>query len=294
MVHHQKPYTKVELPNHPWLADQPLRMKSTTATRFHLIQGGKLRINWQNRVLKADSSSILVMPPGMSFRAQCLSPQVDRITLHLRPGAWAPAHQADADAIGLLQGIRDIANEYGPLLPCRRTTRERLDALFHDMVRLWNRPDLRHHRVSLKALAMQVLAVLDEDERLHKLSLGTASAASKQAAERIEPALHHLEQKDYIIQEHLSVGDMARLCGYRSSQFHALFVTATGSTPQQYLTERRIALACNLLRQGRESVLQIAFQCGFNSQSRFYHAFNTIMGVSPAKWRRQQNNTLGP
>ena len=63
------------------------------------------------------------------------------------------------------------------------------------MLRLWNRPDLRHHRVSLKAHAMQVLAVLDEDKGLNKLSLGTASAASKQAAERIEPALHHLEQK---------------------------------------------------------------------------------------------------
>ena len=52
MPQRHKRYTKVELPNDPWLADQPMRMKSTTATRFHLIQGGKLRINWQNLVIK--------------------------------------------------------------------------------------------------------------------------------------------------------------------------------------------------------------------------------------------------
>ena len=60
-------------------------------------------------------------------------------------------------------------------------------------------------------------------------------------------------------------------------------------TPNRYLTERRVELACQLLADPEKSILDVAYGSGFGTQSRFYLAFKQITGMTPGTWRNRQS-----
>jgi AraC family transcriptional regulator len=64
------------------------------------------------------------------------------------------------------------------------------------------------------------------------------------------------------------------------------FKSALGMAPHQYVVGRRIEKAKRLLRDTDVSVADIAFACGFSSQSHLSNRFRKIVGVSPAAYRR--------
>ena len=75
----------------------------------------------------------------------------------------------------------------------------------------------------------------------------------------------------------------------RFSRFHLLrlFKQAYGETPFRRLSRLRMEEAQRRLRQGRESVTEIAFSCGYENPAHFASAFRRLVGVSPSRYRRQ-------
>ncbi|OAN10934.1 AraC family transcriptional regulator [Photobacterium jeanii] len=93
----------------------------------------------------------------------------------------------------------------------------------------------------------------------------------------------------YIIQHitrKISVMQLAGLVYLGESQFHHLFKTQTGMTPHQYVLQKRLELAQQLLRESGLSLAQVAQSCGFGSQSSFTQAFSRTYGMPPAKFRK--------
>jgi len=64
------------------------------------------------------------------------------------------------------------------------------------------------------------------------------------------------------------------------------FTALVGEPPMQYLTRWRLALAAQMLRQGREPILLIAERSGYESEGAFSRAFKREFGVPPASWRK--------
>ena len=60
-----------------------------------------------------------------------------------------------------------------------------------------------------------------------------------------------------------------------------------GITPAQYLLEERIRHAKQKLLLPNLSISTIAYTCGFSSQSHFTQQFRETVGLTPAKYRRQ-------
>ena len=58
-------------------------------------------------------------------------------------------------------------------------------------------------------------------------------------------------------------------------------------TPTEYINAVRIEHACTKLRKTKESVTDIAFDCGFKNMSYFYRVFKGKMNVSPKKYREK-------
>jgi AraC family transcriptional regulator len=56
--------------------------------------------------------------------------------------------------------------------------------------------------------------------------------------------------------------------------------------PHQWLTEQRIALSKEELRDDGLSLSDVATECGFSDQSHFTRLFTRIVGASPGAWRR--------
>lgn len=283
-----KPWSKVELITDPWPAGLRSPLRAASSTNLHLLRSGPLRCRWLEQWHDIPAASVLWIPAGQSCAWQCPQQAVQRCTLHLRAGAWAALHPADAEALRFIQQLHALVMDRGPRLPCTSATVQHLDQELDRLTSIAAQPKHPLHRSGLKAGAITILTLLANDQVLRPMLSSARPAHDHRAVERVAPALHHLERNDFISQPDLSVSDLARLCGYRPAHFHALFVAATGCSPQRYLAQRRIAYACDLLRNSQRSILDIAFTCGFNAQSRFYQAFVRIVGSPPGRWRRAQ------
>ncbi|MFZ4816670.1 MAG: helix-turn-helix domain-containing protein [Phototrophicaceae bacterium] len=105
----------------------------------------------------------------------------------------------------------------------------------------------------------------------------------------------HTEEKSYAMarfigeqfREPIQIHDMAAAVGLSPNYALTLFKRVFGLTPNEYLTQRRIAYAQQQLILTELSVLDIALDCGFQSQSSFYEAFKKICGVAPGQYRRR-------
>ena len=73
------------------------------------------------------------------------------------------------------------------------------------------------------------------------------------------------------------------------SAFYERFVRLIGQPPMQYLTQWRMQVAANLLRQSRAPIVSIALDVGYESEAAFARAFKRLVGTPPASWRRIQN-----
>jgi AraC family transcriptional regulator len=83
----------------------------------------------------------------------------------------------------------------------------------------------------------------------------------------------------------LTVDALAADAGMSRFAFHRAFQRATGESPYRYLIARRLDAAAHLLRTTRQSVLEIALQCGFMDPGRFARAFRARFGVTPRAYR---------
>lgn len=86
---------------------------------------------------------------------------------------------------------------------------------------------------------------------------------------------------------HITLADLAKAVGYSPNYFHHVFTTVMGITPAQYLLEERIRHAKQKLLLPNLSISTIAYTCGFSSQSHFTQQFRETVGLTPAKYRRQ-------
>lgn len=59
-----------------------------------------------------------------------------------------------------------------------------------------------------------------------------------------------------------------------------------GRAPMQYLSDWRLHLAAELLRDTSLAVSEVAHQVGYESEEAFNRAFKRAMGTPPAQWRR--------
>ena len=84
----------------------------------------------------------------------------------------------------------------------------------------------------------------------------------------------------------LSLASLANESGYSREHFLRMFRTATGLTPHQYVLERRLSAAQQLLRQSKMLLVDIALQCGFSSQTHMNDVFRKRLGVTPLEYRR--------
>ncbi len=77
------------------------------------------------------------------------------------------------------------------------------------------------------------------------------------------------------------------LCISQSTLYY-LFNKHYGCTVHEYINNRRLERAAELLRSSAKSVGEIALQTGFSSQNYFSRLFKEKYGTSPAKYRKKQ------
>jgi len=88
----------------------------------------------------------------------------------------------------------------------------------------------------------------------------------------------------------LRVADIARHVGLNPNYATTVFKRHTGLTMNEFLVRQRLDFAKLLLVSTDRKVVDVAFEAGFGSLSRFYEAFAFAFGISPANFRKLASN----
>jgi AraC-like DNA-binding protein len=83
-----------------------------------------------------------------------------------------------------------------------------------------------------------------------------------------------------------NIPELSKLVGYTPDHFIRIFREATNCTPHQYLIERRLQRAVQLLSDG-ERALDVANSLGFYDAAAFTRAFKSRFGLPPSKFAEE-------
>jgi AraC-like DNA-binding protein/catechol 2,3-dioxygenase-like lactoylglutathione lyase family enzyme len=94
-----------------------------------------------------------------------------------------------------------------------------------------------------------------------------------------------LDYVDAHYAENIALSDLAAAACLSPYHFSRLFREATGQSPHQYLTSRRVKAAEDELMRNRAPMAEVAQATGFGSQANFIRVFKKMTGVTPGTFR---------
>ena len=94
----------------------------------------------------------------------------------------------------------------------------------------------------------------------------------------IEQALEYINNNLSAV---LTLEKLASMANFNTIYFHKLFKASTGKTLHEYVENQRLKKAINMLISTDMTLTEIAYECGFSSQSYFNYAFKRRMGTTP-------------
>ena len=88
------------------------------------------------------------------------------------------------------------------------------------------------------------------------------------------------------IERRITASELAEQFGVSASQIKNSFSGVYGTSVHAYMRGQRMQAAAKLLRSTDRTVLDIAGQFGYDNGSKFANAFRSVMGVTPAQYRK--------
>ncbi len=91
--------------------------------------------------------------------------------------------------------------------------------------------------------------------------------------EIVKRVLSYIEEN---IEEKISIDKISGDVGYSKFYLNRIFSEYTGITIYKYLQTRRLTIAAEKLIKTNESIMQIAYESGYDSQQAFTLAFKQL------------------
>ena len=132
-------------------------------------------------------------------------------------------------------------------------------------------------------LLLEILERLSREQDCRTLS--TARLRSRKSTvllDRLERAVNHITENH---DSSVKLNSVADLIGMTSSSFSHYFMKTTGSTFTVFLTNVRIAHACELLSSTDKPITEICFAVGFNNVANFNRRFLALKKMTPREYR---------
>ncbi|RNC79734.1 MAG: helix-turn-helix domain-containing protein [Balneola sp.] len=115
------------------------------------------------------------------------------------------------------------------------------------------------------------------------------------------PASYNKSQKryeivtDYVLNNisgRISLQEISGIANMNKEAFSRWFKQINGHSFTTYLNKTRIEISCHLLLNTSESVNDICYKVGFESQSQFHRCFSSFKNTSPLQFRKLRSKNL--
>ena len=140
---------------------------------------------------------------------------------------------------------------------------------------------------------LALLAILDllasSEEFIYLNSAHYVVSAHEKFSQKINKVYHYTIDN---FREPIALADVAALTNHSPAAFCRYFKTRTRKSYFQYLTEVRIAYACERLMEGTLDVTRVCYASGFNNLSNFHKQFKKVVKVTPSEYRTRSRKKI--
>jgi AraC-like DNA-binding protein len=136
-----------------------------------------------------------------------------------------------------------------------------------------------------KVLALlDILNAMSKTDKVEKLSNeGFVNFYTEKNSSRIDRIFEYSITN---FKKTIDLDTVAKLIYMSKPSFCRFFKKSTGKTYFDFLTELRIGYACKLLQESNMSIIQICYDCGYESISNFNRQFKKLLKSTPFNYRQ--------
>ncbi len=138
--------------------------------------------------------------------------------------------------------------------------------------------DSPHDKQLLELKLLEFLYLISQENRDDFIATLQTSESHKQKRDIVSIMNAHFDKN-------LSVSDFASLSGRSLSTFNRVFKKRFDKTPKQWLIEKKMTKAQELLSCGR-TVTEVAFEVGYSNVSHFIKAYKSIYNQTPKEMQK--------
>ena len=102
------------------------------------------------------------------------------------------------------------------------------------------------------------------------------------AWEAIQKTLNHIEKH---VDEEIQIEELAEIAALSLFYYQRLFARLVKKPVREYIKLRRLARACEILRNKENRIIDVALKYGFGGRETFTRAFKDTYGITPAQYR---------
>lgn len=139
----------------------------------------------------------------------------------------------------------------------------------------------KHWYLSCKLTLIEILYRMNDKGMLPAAAV-RLSAADRARIDRYKTISAYI---DAHYAEAITLQELADLISCNSQYLCRFFKEITGTTPVQYLINRRIDHACEELAETTKPILAVGLDCGFDNVSYFIRKFKQLKGCTPKEYR---------
>lgn len=142
------------------------------------------------------------------------------------------------------------------------------------------------YEICVYGLLYQVIgAALSEGLYTARKNVGTKREGTSNHRGRIliKKVITYIEEH---YTEPITLSELSGIANMSNKYFCTFFYNYTHRTPIDYVNHYRIECACEQLRNTDKSVIDIAYDTGFNDASYFTKAFKKYVGATPLNYRK--------
>ena len=214
-----------------------------------------------------------------------------------RPGAVIIIPEGSSSRWDIPKPV-DVVQLYLPTTTLERVARETNTATVVDLLERTGHPDPVTSRLLLSAAdGLEGNSALDTLFRHQLIDLLATRllAAHTASPTTFEPTTGGLSPKVLLraierlrsdSDADVSLAALASDAGLSRSHFCRAFKESTGLSPHAWLRQYRLEQAMNMLRDTDTSIVSVAAELGYASQTAFAAAFRRLTGKAPGDWRR--------
>ena len=254
-----------------WYSDTPWTYNSHCHSAVEIIVPlkGEVIYTLSDGIYRVQSDEVLIVPPN-SIHALTMASGSERWLLLVEP-----------DSLFSLRDMPQISDVlHAPLYLTGGTQ------LQHDVRELLLRCVDCYNQRDFLWNAMCYSMLLQMYVELGR-TLGSRQPPAESESRRMDPAILNSARLfiDQNANHSITLDEVSDFTGFSKFYFSRMFKQQMGVSFSEYLRQRRIAMAEDLLIHTRRSIRDIALSAGFGSIATFNRVFREVRGCTPTRYR---------